>query len=80
MRKFLIIMDCLPIKYKRLFLENKRKILVIGTNGLIGKAIYDFFSCKDDVILLGEDLSSGFDITDNKYLDSYLKKIMIFNT
>ena len=51
-----------------------RKILVIGVNGLIGKTIFNYFRDVDTAFVLGEDLQSGFDISNNVFLESYFKQ------
>ncbi len=55
-------------------MKKTRKILVIGINGLIGGAILDYFSSIDNVIVLGEDLNTGFDISNKVFLEDYFKQ------
>ena len=53
----------------------KRKIIITGSEGLIGKTISDFFEEKDaDVVRL--DLKLGHDLTD----ESFVKQIMRVNS
>ena len=52
----------------------KRKILIVGHKGLIGKHLFNFFNKKNDVKLICVDKSNNFDLTKIDQLSNFLKK------
>jgi len=52
----------------------KRKILIIGHKGLIGKHLSNFFKKKNNVKLICIDKSNDFDLTKIDQLSNFLKK------
>ena len=50
-----------------------RKVLIIGSNGLVGKGVSDFFENTENVQLTKVDMCENFDLRDKQSIKKYLK-------
>ena len=52
---------------------NKRKIILTGSEGVIGKSLFSDFSARDEVEIICIDQDLGFDLTDEDQVIEIMK-------